>query len=238
MSVRWDTNTDTLSATTHMPSSPINHSVFGFGKLINSVGGTFRPFYSLYDSGFSGTTCQILRVDAGSNDLLILGGSNAAQVLASVSTGLWFAWALTCAGTGANQLIGYFKYLTDSGWTTASVTGINPTAANEYVGSVGSGNYCDQEGRYIRMWDAVLTPTELLAEANSATLVRTANIRRNLALATGATAGTDSSGNGFNMSGSGLVDGASEPTFGGRGMPFGPRGNTFNGGRCLQGILR
>lgn len=214
MSVRYDNVSDYIKATANLPTNTA-YSIFGWCKFINAGAGTTRSMFAHRDTGFS--IRHYLRFDSDNQLRVSANNGTNTATLTSPTLTTWFAWAFTNNGTGAGSAKGYVRQQGAGAWTSATTTGASFTANDIFIGM--DSQSPDAEIRYCRMWNAVLSEAELTSEFNSATLVRTANILRHMALAAGASAGTDTSGNGYNMTavnsgGGNLSNGASEPTFG------------------------
>lgn len=78
----------------------------------------------------------------------------------------WFFWALTCAGTGAADLKGYWCEAGGSTFKTASRAGASFTPAQMNWGADSFNNVITARLGAYKVWDTVLTPQELLGEMN------------------------------------------------------------------------
>lgn len=125
----------------------------------------------------------------------------------------WNCYAWTGTTAGANSLKGYQQDDAGGGFNTISTTGIAVTMDTDRIGT--GGNNQTMTVAYYMEWNVVLTPTQLAAQFLSATpLITGASLSRYLPLVNAATAGNDTSGNGFNMTAVGtLSDGTGLPTF-------------------------
>lgn len=125
----------------------------------------------------------------------------------------WTCYALTGTTAAAGSLIAYQQDNAGGGFVSANTTGVAVTVASDRIAT--GGNNQTMTVAFYKEWNVVLTPTQLQAEFLSAAPVITgASLRRYLALTNAATAGTDSSGNTFNMTAVGtLSDGTGLPTF-------------------------
>lgn len=212
MSTLFDTNTsDVLFGTTNLASNVLR-TVLLWAKFTVVGAGTSRVLTMLNDAG--PTHSQKIEWAAANHLFLNQDSITGTQFGTDPTLTNWTCYAMTATAAGANSLIGYFRENGAGSFTTLPVTGIASfTASSITVGQIANATAA-AEFAFFREWDAVLTPTELNAEFASATVVRTANLRRNLPMTNAASAGTDISGNGFNLTISGsLTDGASLPTF-------------------------
>ena len=154
-------------------------------------GGTY------YAMGTSATT--------GPNNLVIThpGGLVAA---ATPSTATWYHLAMTVAGTGASQCLGYRDgslVITHSGSAT-------PTNARMEIGNNTDSDYLNGDMCAVKVYDAVLTAAEILQEMRQIAPVRTANINTWLPLVDGSPT-VDYSGVGGNMTSGGTITVTSNP---------------------------
>lgn len=211
MSVRFDTTSENLRITANLPSNTA-YTVFNWMKVINVNAGTTRSFMTFRDQ--SAGQYHFARLNTG-NDLQISGdrGATSAAISPQPTLTNWFCWAWVVNGTGANAAKFYWRQEQGSSWnsnTCTSGTWSAYTPTDLLIG-VDGGNF-DCERRYLRIWSAALSESELTSEFNSTTVVRTANLNRDIQLNDAATALTDYSGNGYNVGKNGtLSDGASEP---------------------------
>jgi len=211
MSVRFDSTNENLRITANLPSNT-SYTVFNWMKVINVNAGTTRSLMAFRDQ--SAGQYHFARLESD-NGLLISGDRAATTSAVSPQPTLtdWFCWAWVVNGTGANAAKFYIRQQQASSWTSNTCTSgtwstFTPT---DLLIGVDTINF-DCERRYLRIWDAALSESELNAEFNSTTVVRTANLNRDIQLNDAATALTDYSGNGYNVTKNGtLTDGASEP---------------------------
>lgn len=123
----------------------------------------------------------------------------------------WNCFAITAGPAGAGSLIGYWQDNAGGGFKSVATTGIAFTNTNDDIGK--NAMPVVMTVAYYMEFNAVLTPTQLQAQFVSATPLIFGSLRRYYILADAVTAGVDSSGNGFNMVGTGLSDGVGLPTF-------------------------
>lgn len=214
MTVLFDTNSgDNINVATNLASN-VNRSCCIWAKFTIAGAGTQRSIMTLKDSG--PVHSQDMTYSTG--DHLVLGQSSGTSTNFPSDPTItnWTFYGSTATTAGAGSYNGYFRDNSAVAFTTLSSTGIasfTPTTLVIGQVNIASGVPAAEMG-FFKEWDAVLTPTEMLAESFRATPVRVANLRRYVALSTAATAGTDTSGNGFNLTISGtLTDGASAPIF-------------------------
>lgn len=123
----------------------------------------------------------------------------------------WNCYAITGTTAGAGSLIGYWQDNAGGSFKSRTVTGVSFTNSNDNIGK-NTMAFATTVAFY-KEWSTVLSPVQLQAEFLSATAVISAGLRRYLALVNAATAGTDTSGNTFNMTTTGVSDGVGSPTF-------------------------
>ncbi len=126
----------------------------------------------------------------------------------------WNCYALTGTTAAAGSLIGYWQDNAGDGFLSASATGQNFTNSQDQIGHAGTQNQAITVAFYME-WNTVLTPAQIATQFSSPTpIVALGNLSRYLAMSSVASAGTDTSGNGYNMGVSGtLTLGASSPSF-------------------------
>lgn len=111
-----------------------------------------------------GTNYHQLCTDSDGTTLNLYRGNPGAQTsLLALSTNTWYFAALTCAGTGAGQLIGYARAITSNSFTTVSAAGISFTPNAVNWGRDGfTGEYITGRIHACGMAGAVLSADELL----------------------------------------------------------------------------
>lgn len=128
-----------------------------------------------------------------------------------------FFWAMVVSGTGASAWTLYYREELDGAFTTLSMQGAASswTPAAIWAGHNPFGEWLDGSVEHVKCWDAALNSTELDAEFNSATPVRTTSL--NFYWPCSNTSDTnDASGNGRNPTISGsITNGAALFPFGG-----------------------
>jgi hypothetical protein len=203
-----------LSATTNLAS--FNNCTKMLWVQHASAPAALMSLIGMYSSGATDYTEIVSGWNSISGALALQLQSGAVEFGSLPTTTDWVCYAFTSATAGAGSVIGYWQDNAGGGWNTATRTGV--TASNNtdcIAGGGGLGNpTVNISMAYFKEWNTVLTPTQLTQEFNSATVVNTANLNRYLAMSAAGSAGTDTSGNGFNMTVSGtLTTGSSNPTF-------------------------
>lgn len=216
--------------------------------LADSTGGTPTAGFHL-STDVDGTTLQVW------NDFA--GGTN----LKALSTATWYFAAITCAGTGAGQVIGYVRSITETTFTTTTETlpGSFTPAVAEWGRAGYSPFYLDGRIHACGMADVVLSSDELLwlSHFHEPQLrgIRSLNVFYPTIESVNTNATVDRSGNGRNATAThgALADSPPllwmrSPRIGvinvaaaagtTRGTPFGHRGTAFNGGRTFHGIIQ
>jgi len=123
----------------------------------------------------------------------------------------WICYAVTGTTAGSTSLIGYWQDNAGGGWNTASGPGVNFTNFTDYIFN---DNNVGMTGAYYMEWNTVLTSTQLSAQFLSSTPLISSGLERYLIMAASASAGTDTSGNGYNMTVNGTITtGSGAPTF-------------------------
>lgn len=126
----------------------------------------------------------------------------------------WNCFAMTANAAGAGSLIAYYQDNAGGGFVSTSATGASFTVSDDQIAARGTVNVSMTMAFYME-WNIPLTLGQLNAQFLSATpIVALGNVSRYEILANAATAGHDSSGNGFDMTVVGSVaDGIGLPTF-------------------------
>lgn len=214
MSVRFDTDSnDVLFSTTNLLSS-VNMTVCFWIKFVTAGAGFIRQMWSLQNSGNSVNNSLIW---TAANAAQMSSGANAVSLSGTPTIGDWLFMAYTATTAGAGSAIAYWRDNVDVALASAvSVTGSSFTPAILSLGQVAQNVAAAAELANYMEFDSVLTATQLLAQSKTITPITAGGLtlRRNIAMLNAATAGNDTSGNGFNLTISGtLTDGASSPTF-------------------------
>lgn len=189
------------------PTQPF--TILGAAKIVNLNAGAVRTLFNVYDAS-SGNGVQLAFLSDGTFKLVCVGGASGLFASAPSTTD-WFWFAITCPGGGAGATIGYFR-----NQNSAALTSVTATAATYTPNQITIPYFhnLDAEMCCFRIWNAVLTSTEILTETRSQLPVRSANLYAAYRMALAASAGTDTSGNGFNLPNIGTItDGLTEPYF-------------------------
>lgn len=209
MSLLVSASNSGLSATSNL-SNPQSCTKTVWAKMAG-MPSNFQTILNTRNSGF--TAFNQLFVDA-SGVLNIGTAPGTTNTFGSSPTYTdWVFYAMTAGAAGAGSLIAYYQDNAGGGLHSASITGSSFTASNDEIAA----NLFNEPitFAYYKEWSTVLSPTQLQAEFLSAAPVITgATLRRDLVIANAASAGVDSSGNGFGMATIGTVsDGVGSPTF-------------------------
>jgi Concanavalin A-like lectin/glucanases superfamily len=168
MAIRCDTSADNLSRTTALPS-PTSWTGMAWVYLVTNNGTAFQGALSLGSSaafyavayGVSGT----LKQAAFNNSAVTFGAT-------TVATATWIHFALTVAGTGANQMLIYRDGVVEQ--TLTAITGVPTTSL--FVGSTQGGDPMNGRVAAIKVWNAVLTADEIRTEMRQYQPQRTLNL--------------------------------------------------------------
>ena len=205
-----------ISRTTDLPSQQA-YTACGWAIQRGNAGsaGAGQPIWDL-SAGASDSRLHF----AGSSTNIQIGGNGANVALkSSVPNDTWFFWAIKQDGSGANTLTGYYREPGDASFTTAQQTGHSVTATGMDVGGdSGPNRWTNCDISHVKVWGAVLTDNELLAEMWSREPVRWTNLHLYWPLEDGADA-TDFSGNGRDGTITGTLAFADEPPLPGRRFP-------------------
>lgn len=157
MAVRLDTSTKSLSRTTNLPS-PTNFSAAGWFTQRGTQSGTGTVLFGILASG--GSAYNYIGY-SGSN-IVVVTAAGTTTVGAAPASGTPFFFAVTCSGTGAGTLIGYFKTRGAASFTTASRAGTTFTAASLTFSNSTFGLYANGDFGPLYIYDTVLTADQLL----------------------------------------------------------------------------
>lgn len=157
-----------------------NYTVTYWEQVVVDNAGTNRMSYLLQNSSF-GAAHKIGR--AGDNVDRGYGQGVDATFSSNLSTTEWVMWAITCQGTGATDLKFYAWNATDAdgSYKSCSTTGNTPSGgiSGWCMGSnFGTSEFRNARYAYIKVWDAVLTLSELQAERTQGKPVKTSNVNR------------------------------------------------------------
>jgi Protein of unknown function (DUF4038)/Putative collagen-binding domain of a collagenase/Concanavalin A-like lectin/glucanases superfamily len=148
-------------------------------------------------------------------DLYFHTSKNGNYESASATTGSYAGWLFVAFTVSASGVQGYYHQVGGS-WTAATnLSAQVPAGTMDSVGFAWESAFGGANGtvrmRYVRVWNVVLTATELQAERDSAAVVKTSNCVFNNSGASAASVGTDSTSTG-NMTVAGTpTDESDEP---------------------------
>jgi len=130
--------------------------------------------------------------------------------------GTWFYCFLRCGGTGATDLVGGFW--NGSTWVNVSTGGKTLTLTRFLIGVDESTNYVNGKFAYVRLWNGVLTDTQLEAEKNATSAAVTTGLLLDRPLTSGPS-DVSSDGNTLVTAGSPTYDSADMPSLSGDTTP-------------------
>ena len=207
MAVLLDTSAKALYRTTNLPSATA-FTICGW-------------FTQRGTQGSSNLLAALLNVGPTAYNLIGYSGSNIVITTAAGSTtvatapasGTPFFWALTCSGTGAGSLIGYYALRNALSLTSASRAGTTFTPSEMDFSNTVFGYYLNGDIGPIYCYDAVLTADQLLAQSKIIRPLFSSNLNSwfpmmRLSLADNV---LDYSGNGRSLSSSGSPSVADNP---------------------------
>jgi hypothetical protein len=205
MSLVFDTTTDSLSRTANNPAVTsftmmgwFYFTSFASYNICLTLGANASGQYYQMESNFTGGNSFALYNSAGPSNGNVL----------SLST--WYHLAMTVAGTGAGQFLGYqggVLEVTHAGSAT-------PTNAKMWVGNNPDSDGCPgMRAAAVKVYGAVLTAAEILQEMRQIAPVRTANLNNFLPMVDSTLANNykDYSGNAFDLTAGGTLVTADGP---------------------------
>jgi hypothetical protein len=133
----------------------------------------YHGFFAFGDT--TGSRSVVLGTSGGGQTFKLEEGAEGAQVLGTtLSFDTWYHVTVTCAGSGANQLIGYLNGVSD----VVGTIDANVTAENLVIGSDPVFGNPVLNGRMaaVKIWGAALTANEILNERHYFAPVRLTNI--------------------------------------------------------------
>lgn len=217
MSSRFDTNSsDVLFATAGFATSQVNVSYCFWEFVVTNVAAIVIPDFYITNSGTSAgyhyyrDNTDLMRVaqDGGA-------GGNFTTL---APYGQWNFKYMTAGTAGANSVnANWCDNSTRTFSTLLSLTGIATfTPSVEAIGQVAQNGLVVADFYNYIVFNGVLTAAQMLAQSKQVAPITGSGltVQRWIRMDNAATAGTDYSGNGNNMTISGtLTDGASNPTF-------------------------
>jgi hypothetical protein len=163
MAVRIDATGDYLRRTANLPASGIG-TICGWGR-VTTAPASFCCLTSIEQTGIFAGVFMFM----DSSGAISTYGSTPDSVssdIATIGVGTPFFWALTNAGAGAGNTIGYvraFNVNTLSSQTLGGTTLATPNQLN--VGNDSFGDNFNGRMQNVKAWDRVLTASELLVES-------------------------------------------------------------------------
>lgn len=195
---RFDASTDALTGTgtTGLPTTTYTVTVWLY---ISATTGSYGSPVSIWDSTAASvySTLDLVTESSDGTTLTTRSGNGATHLGAfTQSTATWYFAAITASGTSVTLWHG-----DESLGALSSTSGTLTLATTPDTIAVGTniyGNYFNGRVAAVKIWNAVLSQTELNAEAAQYAPARTTNLLRYYPLnASPATA--DQSGNGYNL---------------------------------------
>jgi hypothetical protein len=188
-SVRFDSIGDELFRTTNLPTIT-SFTMMGWFRFVgdtNAYSAFLRLGHATSSHGYNLLRC----CGGGWRELDLWNGAGIWTVKPTITLGTWYHLAVTVSGSGAGQVKTYVNgalALTSPG---------NPSATSDRlsIGNDAHEEWLNGNAAAVKIYDAPLTEAEIAAEMNRLTPVRTANLNAWYPLQSGATAGTDFSGN-------------------------------------------
>lgn len=208
MAVRLDNLADRIYRTATVPNGNANYAILFWAKINAysewAVFGTINKDtdFSRYDYfGFNGNTSELCVTRANGAETIGYSGVNE-------SLNTYHHYALVSSGNDLKL----YRDATLIGTATRALTGATSPTRIEF-GGFSTSNYsaANIDIAYIRVYDAALSDAEIAVERNSATPVRTTNLWSNWRLEN-STDLADTSGNNRNLSSSGTLTNATDPT--------------------------
>lgn len=171
MAIRTNGSNGDYQRTTNLPSS----IKFSFCFWIYQIAATdVMVPWIFFDNG---TGSYYILYNSGG--VLTLDQSATTVSLATMAQNTWYFVAVTCSAAAANALIGYQRGLNDSWFTTGTLTGVSFTGSllMDIGSNQGTGNFWDGRLAAFKLWDVVLSPTELMKESLSIYPARRKDLR-------------------------------------------------------------
>lgn len=199
--VRFDAGTDVLTMpSAALPSGSGGWTVGGWGAIDVDRNGV-TTFWSL--DGIFSSSWHSLRTTADGTSLRLNESGTDVLTIASLTVGtIYFLVVTKDAAGNVKAYVG-----TEAGGALSTVTGavtnIATYSGDGYVGGNAYGDYLNGRMWGWRLWDVALSDAEVDAEYTAATAARTANLRAQWLLDNATTPGTDSSGNGRDLTNAG-----------------------------------
>lgn len=204
MGYNWNGSTDALSRTSNLPS------ITGFTMMCWARWTSYTGWHLVLVYGHATTSGNYYAMGTsattGPNNLIVTSPAGLTTSGATPTTGTWYHICQTVSGTGAGNHLGY----RDGSLVATNAGSTSPTAGKIWVGNNQDTDYHNGDVCAVKIYDAVLTATEIQQEMRQIAPVRTANLNTWLPLVDGS-ATVDYSGNGYNMTSGGTVTFTSNP---------------------------
>lgn len=201
MAVRINASGESLKRTANLPS-PQAFTICGWAKLTKRAS-QFQYFAGLETPTSSSTDWVLIGFnDSGGFEISQKGETGSLSSAPSDET--WFFFAIA---SDSSSLIGRWCVKADTSFGaghTASVGDVTFTPAHLMLGNDSWDEYCNVALAYVKVYDVKLTDAQLLAEKDSATPVKTSDLRAYWPLEAH-TDLADYSGNGYSLTGSGTL---------------------------------
>lgn len=175
MAIRIDAAGDDLRRTSGVPDESAL-TICGWSYVTADRGvATYQALGGIENTGDG--SWNILYWEGGTDGSMAISSGAAETNLASrPALNTWFFWALTSTTAGAGSLIGYWSAVNSSTFVSASTTGQAMTPNLLIIGNDSVGSWLNGRFANIKVWDAVLTQTELEQEKWSVRPRRFANL--------------------------------------------------------------
>ena len=198
-----------LDSTTNL-SNPQSCTKLVWAKLA-APPANFQTFLGTYNGPHTSFN-SIFADNAGHLQIGTSPGTSA-NFTSAPTWGNWNCYAITNATAGANSFKGYWQDNAGGGFVSQSINGISFTVTNDDIANL----YLNQSMTmaFYMEWSVPLSLSDLNTQfLSNAPIVQLGSLRRYNILSNSATAGNDTSGNGYNMTVNGSIsDGAGLPTF-------------------------
>lgn len=171
MALRCATSSQSLTRTTSLPTST-NFTAFGWFIQRGTQSASGANLFALSSSAFA----NYEYIGYNSTNISLVTPTGNTTIAAAPASGTWFFYAITCAGTGASDLKGYYAALGDTALTTASRTGRSFTVATMGWSDSSAGLWANGDFAGLTVYDAVLAQAELEAERQRMQPFRTNNL--------------------------------------------------------------
>ena len=162
MAIVVNSDASAFKRTANLPTST-SFSMWGWFMLTTDRN-TFSGLLGLADSsGGSPSTQHQIATGSDGTTLEVVGSAGATATLGALSLNTWYFAAMTAAASGAGNLKGYFRLITDNVLTSATQTaGSFTTAAAEFGRDGFTGEFITGRIHACGMADAALSIDELL----------------------------------------------------------------------------